>query len=123
MVRSDTSCPKYACGRDALKWPLDSFVCIHCWILPYKDFQLSAFGSESIRQPSQYVYWFSAEHPNDVRSCRAAVRIIRFCFCMLGPTKTPEKQAEISTTVGLSPQARSRIRSNICGVMGEAFLR
>jgi hypothetical protein len=46
--------------------------------------------------------------PNDVRSLRAAVRIVRFAAGIdRPPAKMPEKQPDAITTVGLSAQCPS----------------
>ena len=58
---------------------------------------------------------FRSLQPNEVRSDRAAVRISRFGPASVG-TYAPEKQAEITTTVGRVPQLEISISSASRGV-------
>src|ERR1700760_4998302 len=63
-----------------------------------------AFGSTFSMQASKYGYLSLSLQPNDERSGRAAVRIIRLLSASAG-TNTPEKQVEMITMVGRRPQA------------------
>ena len=56
----------------------------------------------------------ASPQPKELRSRRAAVSTMRFGAASAG-TKTPEKQAEITTTVGRWPQVRSTIAASTPG--------
>ena len=58
-------------------------------------------GSVSRKQVSKYGYLLSVPQPKDERSDLAAVMMRRLGAASAG-TKTPEKQAEMKTTVGRS---------------------
>src|SRR6185437_5255195 len=66
------------------------------------------------KQLSKYGYFDMPPQPNEVRSLRAAVRIMRFGPAR-GRTKVPEKHAEIMTTVGRPPQESETIASSLSG--------
>src|SRR5262245_36549549 len=72
------------------------------------------WGSDSSTHWSKNVYMLASPQPNDVRSRRAAVMIMRLGDCKTG-MNTPEKHAETTTTVMRSLQDCSTIWAMVRG--------
>lgn len=70
-----------------------------------------AWGAADRKHSSKNGYLSLSPQPNEARSGRAAVRIKRSGLCK-GGMKTPEKQAEITTTLGRAGQASFSIAAS-----------
>src|SRR5581483_10620102 len=99
--RSTRSC----CSRKATHWRVRSA----------KPTKSPACGRDCRKHWSKNVYLRSLPQPKLVRSGRAAVKTMRLGAAR-GGMNWPEKQAEITITAGLEPQALLTLLANLSGV-------